>query len=76
MIANYLKLFFGFLVGLAAFFLGKSREQLKELEKENDQLKVNAKIEEENAKAIKNANNLTFDDASKLLRKKRKNSRS
>ena len=72
---TYLKIFAAFIGAIIGFFLGKSREQLKEMQQENEQLKINAKIEENNAKAIKNANDLTFNDASKLLRNKRKNSR-
>lgn len=48
MIAEYLKLFFGFLAALGAFLLGKSRQQIEELEREN----LRKKEELESQKAL------------------------
>ncbi len=69
---TYLKILGTFILAIGGFFLGKSRQQLKELEKENQNLEANLNQEKRNVEAIKNANNIDFVAASSELRKKAK----
>ena len=67
---TYLKIMATFVIAIVGFFLGKSRQQLKEVQTENEVLNTNLIQEKKNVEAIKNADNIDFVTASTKLRKK------
>lgn len=67
---TYLKTLGAFILVIAGFFLGKSRQQLKSLQEKNESLNANLNQEKRNVEAIKNANNLDFVTVSSELRAK------